>query len=219
MKRYLMAFAATLVSLCVLNFLFHQVLAADFFDRELQGKVLPVRQLSPLWPAVIYAMSALAMVAFAARGPATARPWRAAVLGGGFVGLLTFGTWNLMNYAWLPGWPLSVVLVDTSWHVVCGLISGGVLARWLPSMTSEGQVTAPKQPRDNLSLEPGAEVEFELRPEGDVAVRPARCGGARQRGPGRFVERRGTLKTGMTTDEMMRLLRGYDEDAKDPGLL
>jgi uncharacterized membrane protein len=134
--RYFMAFAATLVSLCALNFLFHQVLAADFFDRELQGKVLPVRQLRPLWPTVIYAMSALAMVAFAARGPATASPWRAAVLGGGFVGLLTFGTWNLMNYAWLPGWPLSVVLVDTSWHIVCGLLSGAVLARWLPSPRS-----------------------------------------------------------------------------------
>jgi uncharacterized membrane protein len=133
LARYLLAFAATLVSLAALNFLFHQVLAADFFDRELQGKVLPVRQLRPLWPLVIYAMSALAMVAFAARGPAAASPWRAALLGGGFVGLLTFGTWNLMNYAWMPGWPLSVVLVDTCWHIVCGLLSGAVLARWLPS--------------------------------------------------------------------------------------
>ena len=76
-------------------------------------------------------MSALAMVAFAARGHAAASPWRAAVLGGGFVGLLTFGSWNLMNYAWLPDWPLAVVLVDTSWHMVCGLISGAVFARWL----------------------------------------------------------------------------------------
>jgi uncharacterized membrane protein len=122
-----------LVFLCALNYLFHQVLAADFFDRELQGKVLPLRQVRPLWPTVIYAMSALAMVAFASRRKETDSPWRAAVLGGGFVGLLTFGTWNLMNYAWLPGWPLPVVLVDTAWHVVCGLISGAVLARWLPS--------------------------------------------------------------------------------------
>ena len=87
------------------------------------------------------------------------------------------------------------------------------------TMTSKGQVTVPKRLRDYLGLEPGAEVEFVLRPEGDVVVRPARHGHARQRGPGRFAKLRGTLKTGMTTDELMRLLRGYDEDAKDPGLL
>jgi AbrB family looped-hinge helix DNA binding protein len=86
------------------------------------------------------------------------------------------------------------------------------------TMTSKGQVTVPKRLRDYLGLEPGAEVEFELRPEGDVVVRPARRGHARQRRPGRFAKLRGTLKTGMTTDELMRLLRGYDEDAKDPGL-
>ncbi|HEY6321286.1 MAG TPA: AbrB/MazE/SpoVT family DNA-binding domain-containing protein [Thermoanaerobaculia bacterium] len=86
-------------------------------------------------------------------------------------------------------------------------------------MTSKGQVTVPKRLRDYLGLEPGAAVEFELRPEGDVVVRPARRGRARQRRRGRFAKLCGTLKTGMTTDELMRLLRGYDEDAKDPGLL
>jgi len=86
------------------------------------------------------------------------------------------------------------------------------------TMTSKGQVTVPKRLRDYLGLEPGAEVEFELRPDGDVVVRPARRGHAKQRRPDRFAKLRGTLKTGKTTDELMRLLRGYDEDAKDPGL-
>lgn len=85
------------------------------------------------------------------------------------------------------------------------------------TMTSKGQVTVPKRLRDYLGLEPGAEVEFELRPEGDVVVRPARRSRPKRR-PGRFAKLRGTLKTGMTTDDLMRLLRGYDEDAKDPGL-
>ena len=86
------------------------------------------------------------------------------------------------------------------------------------TMTSKGQVTVPKRLRDYLGLEPGAEVEFELRPEGDVVVRAARRGAVRRRRTSRFAKLRGTLKTGMTTDELMRLLRGYDEDAKDPGL-
>jgi AbrB family looped-hinge helix DNA binding protein len=85
-------------------------------------------------------------------------------------------------------------------------------------MTSKGQVTIPKRLRDHLGLEPGAQVEFELRPEGEVVVRPARPGRARRSKKGRFAKLRGTLETGMTTDALMRLLRGYDEDAKDPGL-
>src|ERR1700688_408621 len=75
------------------------------------------------------------------------------------------------------------------------------------TMTSKGQVTVPKRLREYLGLEPGAEVGFELRLEGDVVVRPARRGRARQGRPGRFAKLRGTLKTGMTTDELMRLLR------------
>jgi antitoxin PrlF len=86
------------------------------------------------------------------------------------------------------------------------------------TMTSKGQVTVPKRLRDHLGLEPGAEVEFELRPEGEVVVRPARPGRGKRRKGGRFAKLRGTLKTGMTTDELMRLLRGYHEDAQDPGL-
>lgn len=85
------------------------------------------------------------------------------------------------------------------------------------TMTSKGQVTVPKRLRDYLGLEPGAEVEFELRPEGEVVVR--RAGRPRlRRSKSRFAKLHGTLKTGMTTDELMRLLRGYDEDANDPGL-
>ena len=46
------------------------------------------------------------------------------------------------------------------------------------------------------------------------AGRPAK----RARPLGRFAALRGTRKSGMTTDEIMNLLRGYDEDAHDPGL-
>ncbi len=86
------------------------------------------------------------------------------------------------------------------------------------TMTSKGQVTVPKRLRDHLGLKAGAEVEFVLRPEGDVVVRPASGRPAGRRKTGRFAKVRGTLKTGMTTDELMSLLRGYDQDAKDPGL-
>lgn len=84
------------------------------------------------------------------------------------------------------------------------------------TLTSKGQVTLPKKFRDYLGVAPGAAVTFGLAPDGEVVVRaaakPART---RKR---RFDALRGTLRTGKSTDELMRLLRGYDADARDPGL-
>ena len=52
-----------------------------------------------------------------------------------------------------------------------------------------------------------------LRSKRGKAGRPAK----RARPLGRFAALRGTRNSGMTTDEIMILLRGYDEDAHDPG--
>ena len=41
--------------------------------------------------------------------------------------------------------------------------------------------------------------------------------GKRARPRSRFATLRGTRKTGMTTDQIMNLLRGYQEDRRDPG--
>jgi len=50
-------------------------------------------------------------------------------------------------------------------------------------------------------------------------VKPGKAGRSSKRArPGsRFAALRGTRKTGMSTDEIMNLLRGYDEDPNDPG--
>lgn len=73
------------------------------------------------------------------------------------------------------------------------------------TMTSKGQVTIPKRLRDHLGLKPGAAVEFELAGNGEVIVKSAR-----RRPPNRFERLRGSLKGGMTTDEIMALTRGED---------
>ena len=73
-------------------------------------------------------------------------------------------------------------------------------------VTSKGQVTIPKRVRDALGLGPGANVLIES--QGDLAViRPAK-----KPAKSDFVKRlekvRGTLKSDMTTDEIMELMRG-----------
>jgi antitoxin PrlF len=87
------------------------------------------------------------------------------------------------------------------------------------TVTSKGQVTIPKPIRDFLGLAPGSRVAFEYGPDGQVILRPAVNARPGRAGRSRFARLRGTgTHAGMTTDQLMSLLRGYDEDARDPGL-
>ena len=76
----------------------------------------------------------------------------------------------------------------------------------MTKMTAKGQVTIPKRLRDHLGLKPGSSVDFELADNGKVVLRA----GEKQR-KGRFDDLLGSANFGMTTDELMRLLRGDDE--------
>jgi antitoxin PrlF len=86
------------------------------------------------------------------------------------------------------------------------------------TLTSKGQVTLPKRFRDYLGVAPGAAVAFTLGPDGEVVVRAAAATPRTRGRKRRFDALRGTLKTGKSTDDLMRLLRGYEADARDPGL-
>jgi AbrB family looped-hinge helix DNA binding protein len=74
------------------------------------------------------------------------------------------------------------------------------------TVTSKGQVTIPKAVRDRLNLKPGHAVDFSLTPEGQVVLTKAGKKGAARKS--RFDSLRGTMKSDMTTDEIMALLRG-----------
>ena len=88
-------------------------------------------------------------------------------------------------------------------------------------VTVKGQVTIPKQVREYLGIVPGSGVEFEMHASGAVMLRKAgqekASGKGRTHSKSRFAALRGTRKTGMSTDQIMKLLRGYGEDARDPG--
>jgi antitoxin PrlF len=75
------------------------------------------------------------------------------------------------------------------------------------TVTSKGQVTIPKRARDATGIKPGSKVEVEARPGVGIVIKP--LGKPRKSDMERRIEKvRGTLKTTMTTDEIMKLLRG-----------
>ena len=77
-------------------------------------------------------------------------------------------------------------------------------------ITSKGQVTIPQAVREQAGLLPYSEVEFEVRANGDVVIRPVTKPQASIRD--RFARVRGTANArqfkDMGTDEFMAFLRG-----------
>lgn len=92
------------------------------------------------------------------------------------------------------------------------------------TLTSKSQVTVPKAIRDHLRVAPGDAVDFRIVADGTVRVEPS---GSRKRvdvrrlnsAKARFEKLGGSggHSGEASSDALMRLLRGYDEDAADPG--
>jgi antitoxin PrlF len=90
------------------------------------------------------------------------------------------------------------------------------------TLTTKSQVTLPKAIREHLRVSPGDAVEFRIVADGSVRVLPAAPArdGVDAKGAAALAKYRkliGMARTGTSTDEWMNLLRGYDEDAADPG--
>jgi antitoxin PrlF len=71
------------------------------------------------------------------------------------------------------------------------------------TVTSKGQVTIPQRIRKRLGIVPGDKVEFELAEDNRVVLTKV---GA-EPPPSRFRKLRGRLGSGMSTDEIMALIR------------
>lgn len=79
----------------------------------------------------------------------------------------------------------------------------------MSNMTSKGQVTIPKRLRDAAGLKPGRPVDVSLNGEGNVVLAPQRKRPTESDMRKRIEKVRGTLDTGgMSTDEIMKFLRG-----------
>jgi antitoxin PrlF len=73
------------------------------------------------------------------------------------------------------------------------------------TVTRKGQVTIPKPVRDHLCIGPGSRIAFRRAADGSVVIEKA--DGATPQ-PSRLASLRGHAGRGMSTDEIMALLRG-----------
>ncbi|HEY5817453.1 MAG TPA: AbrB/MazE/SpoVT family DNA-binding domain-containing protein [Mesorhizobium sp.] len=74
------------------------------------------------------------------------------------------------------------------------------------TVTTKGQVTIPKAVRDLLGLKPGSKVNFRYGPNQEILLE--RADG--ERPPSKFAKFLGHAGPGLSTDELMAMLRGED---------
>lgn len=74
-------------------------------------------------------------------------------------------------------------------------------------VNSKGQITIPKPIRELLGIGPGSRVDFRRIADGSIVIEKTE--GEMQMS--RFAKARGSAGPGMTTDELMALLRGASE--------
>ena len=74
-------------------------------------------------------------------------------------------------------------------------------------VTAKGQVTIPKRIRDMLGIQPGSKVAFALAEDGGVTLSKCDEHHASRGQPNRFAALRGSSSSGMSTDEIMSLMR------------
>ena len=76
------------------------------------------------------------------------------------------------------------------------------------TVTTKGQVTIPKRIRDALGIAPGSKVRFEMDEEGRAYLAP-RTKPRKTDLEKRLARFRGSKKGKFTTEEIMRLTRGW----------
>lgn len=84
------------------------------------------------------------------------------------------------------------------------------------AITVKGQVTIPKHVRDALGIRPGDQVEFDLLPDGGARLRTSSS--VQRHTRANWDRFRGIGRSGMTTDEIMRMTRGDPADDPAPVL-
>ncbi|MFC0240492.1 AbrB/MazE/SpoVT family DNA-binding domain-containing protein [Rhodopseudomonas telluris] len=73
-------------------------------------------------------------------------------------------------------------------------------------VASDGRVTIPKDILETLGVAPGGEVDFRLAPDGAVLVEKVEPKGL----PRDWQKVRGSADAGLSSDELMQLLRDDD---------
>ncbi|MDX1910809.1 MAG: DUF2177 family protein [Saprospiraceae bacterium] len=110
-------FVVTLLAYALCDLAWLNLFARNFVQRSVGHFLAPKPDLAAA--AVFYLIFTTGLLYFCVWPAATQRQ---AMLNGALFGLVTYGTYELVNKALLDRWPLSLVLVDMAWGVLVGAV-------------------------------------------------------------------------------------------------
>jgi uncharacterized membrane protein len=124
MAQYAKIYVAALVGFLAIDMLWLGVLARGFYRRHLG--FLFADQVN-WWAAFsFYLLFVAGVLVFAVAPALQAGSLSRALLLGGLLGLLTYGTYDLTNLATVKSWPPVVTLVDMAWGTVLSAAVSGI---------------------------------------------------------------------------------------------
>jgi len=123
-EQYAKIYVAALVGFLAIDMLWLGVVARGFYRRHLG--FLFADQVN-WWAAFsFYLLFVAGVLVFAVAPALQAGSLSRALILGGLLGLLTYGTYDLTNLATVKGWPLVVTLVDMAWGTVLTAAVSGI---------------------------------------------------------------------------------------------
>jgi uncharacterized membrane protein len=116
MTRLAVAYAATAIVFCGLDFLWLGFVAKGYYQSQI-GALLLSKPNLPVAMA-FYALYVAGILVFAVLPALDASAWTRALLYGVLFGFFAYATYDLTNLATLSGWSSGVALLDLAWGSV-----------------------------------------------------------------------------------------------------
>jgi uncharacterized membrane protein len=116
MLKYVLAYVATAVAFCALDFAWLTLVAPKFYQAQIGALLLEKPNLLPAL--LFYALYVAGLVVFCVSPGMQAGAWTRSLLLGGLLGLVAYATYDLSNLATLKGWTTTLSLVDIGWGAI-----------------------------------------------------------------------------------------------------
>ena len=116
MMPYVIAYVSTAVVFFGLDYLWLSRVAIGFYRRHIGDLLLATPNFAAA--GLFYLVYVAGIVYFAVMPAVAGGGWLTALVGGAFLGLIAYGTYDMTNLATLKVWSLSVSLVDMAWGTV-----------------------------------------------------------------------------------------------------
>jgi uncharacterized membrane protein len=122
----MVSLASILVCFAALDFIWFSLIAGDWYKSEMQSLM---RVDVIIWPWVAFYVLYSGVLFVLAVVANRDKPIHYAGIDGAFLGLASYGAYNLTNYSIIEGFSLRIMLIDWTWGIV--LTSVCAMAGWI----------------------------------------------------------------------------------------